>query len=126
MLTQALPTEARPTPSDQSLIRSRTPALGRGFFLPGVGIPSWSSRRSKNSSDNDSFGRCYRVIWNVSAPISAAMVSAEVLPLGPPSNGFFVLTIGRCPKKLTPFLSGRGVSSALKSLQDRLIACVDS
>ena len=38
------------------------------------------------------------------------MVSAE--SPRPPSNGFFVLTIGRCPKKLAPFLDGRGVSSA--------------
>ena len=35
MLTQALPTEACPTPSDQGLIRrSQAPAFGGGFFLP--------------------------------------------------------------------------------------------
>ena len=64
MLTQALPTEARPTPSDQGLIRrSQAPALRRGFFLPGVGILSRSagvrSRCSNSSSQlqNDDMKR---------------------------------------------------------------------
>ena len=56
--------------------------------------------------------------------MAEAIVSSEVPLLGT-STQWLGNAIGRW-SDLTPFLSGRGVSSALKSLQDRLIACVDS
>jgi len=62
--------------------------------------------------------------WNCTERLAEATTSSEGPLLGTSTQGLGN-AIGRW-SDLTPFLSGRGVSSALKSLQDRLIACVDS